>query len=370
MDVADFVVVGGGMAGVTVAASLAASGSVVVIEQEKALRMHATGKSVAAVLKSYGSATIQALTSISAGLIRDASETAKTSFLRSRPLLRYADVKDAALLEEMAGKSAFLESISPGDALKFCSALRPDAVHAAAIEVDAADVDVGALHDFYVQRLLAQGGRVDVDRRLLGGVYTRQEWRLETSRGPITAATVLIAAGAWADHVGKSLGARSMGVVSKKRTIALASVPGVPDDWPLVLDARETCYFRPYGKGVLLSPADESIHEPGDPQPDPADIMTAVVRLRSVTTLDLSWIYNSWAGLRTFSRDREPIVGWDPDQPALFWLAGQGGYGIQASPAIGQLSSAILCGGVIHQYQKRGVSLARLDPARFQESSQ
>jgi len=343
MDTADFVVVGGGMAGVTAAAALAVHGKVILLEQEAHMLGHATGKSVAGVLSSYGSSAIQKLTVASKQMIDAASDDTGVQFLTRRPFLRYAGEQQADLLKSMIEGSALLESIGPEEAIELCGALRRDHAIGAAVEIDAADVDVELLHSHYLHRFIENGGSVRPDERLIVGRFRAGLWLLETNRGHLSTPIVLNAAGAWCDDIAERLGAMALGLEPKKRTVAIVG-KRVPESWPLVADVEETCYFRPYGQALLISPADESPHGATEPVPDRKDIALAIARINAATTLELRSYYDSWAGLRTFSADRDPIVGFDSQQEGIFWIAGQGGYGIQAAPAIARLAVESILG--------------------------
>ena len=101
-----------------------------------------------------------------------------------------------------------------------------------------------------------------------------------------------------------------------------------------------------------------------DRVPDEDSIV--VERVRRASTLEVPRIDNKWAGLRSFVADRNPVVGFDPLLDGFFWLAGQGGYGIQTAPSMGRLSSALATGGGIPgDLARLGVAEAALSPGRF-----
>ncbi len=155
---------------------------------------------------------------------------------------------------------------------------------------------------------------------------------------------VIDAAGAWADVIATMAGVRTIGLQPRRRT---AVVVPAPDDqaietWPMVIDIDEQFYFRPEAAGLLLSPGDETLSEPCDAQPDEWDVATAIDRVETATTLQVRRVKRSWAGLRSFVADRSPVIGFAPDAPGFFWLAAQGGYGIQTAPAMGALATALV----------------------------
>jgi D-arginine dehydrogenase len=334
----DVAVVGGGMAGMSVAAELASTHSVAVLEQENQLAHHATGRSAAAFLESYGSPEVRALTRASRPLIESADTP--TPLLTPRPLLWIAAVDDGPALDRMVAEQPGLQVLTPAEARKICPVVRDGYLAGAALEPDAQDIDVAALHQVYVRRAQQAGVVVLRASRLVGATRKSGRWLLHHSSGDLTAGCVVNAAGAWADEVGALLGARRRGLEPLRRTIAIARAqPPVDPAWPLVADVDEAFYFRPEGPHVLLSPADETPSPPCDARPDEADVALAIERVNAATTLGIRSVVTTWAGLRTFAPDRNPVVGPDPDVPDLIWLAGQGGYGIQTAPALARLTA-------------------------------
>ena len=217
-----------------------------------------------------------------------------------------------------------------------CPVLRPDALAAAAVESGAHDIDVAALLQMYVTRASAAGAVVHRSCRLDRAERANGRWVLHHASGTVRADIVVNAAGAWADEVAARFGAWPCNLRPLRRTIAIARTEQpVSPAWPLVATVDEGFYFRPEGPNVLISPADETPSEPCDARPDEADVALAIDRVNRVTDLAIRSVVTTWAGLRTFAPDRNPVVGFDPDVAGLFWLAGQGGYGIQTAPGVG-----------------------------------
>jgi D-arginine dehydrogenase len=179
---------------------------------------------------------------------------------------------------------------------------------------------------------------------------------------------VVNAAGAWADRIADLAGAARIGLQPMRRTALIVEAPEGSDSqsWPMVIDIDEQFYFRPDAGALLLSPGDETPSDPCDAQPEELDIAIAVDRVQAATTLEVRRIRRSWAGLRSFVADRTPVVGFAADAPGFFWLAGQGGYGIQTSPAMGELAAALVRGqGVPAAFAEHGVAEADLSPQRL-----
>lgn len=340
----DVVVIGGGMAGVSVAAELAATHSVALLEQEDHLAHHATGRSAAMFLESYGTPAVRELTKASRPLIDAASEGSGVSILTPRPLLWIALHGQEDQLDTAVEQEPSLRRLDVGEARALCPALRADRIAGAAVEPDAQDIDVAALHQWYVREARRNGVTVLTGRGV--ETATRQgpaAWRLPHRTGDVSAAVVVDAAGAWADQVAERFGARPQGLEARRRTIAIGrpAEPLAPTA-PMVCDIGDTFYFRPEGPHVLMSPADETATEPCDARPDEVDVALAVERVNDATTLGIRSVASTWAGLRTFAPDRQPVVGNDPEVAGLFWLAGQGGTGIQMAPALARLAAELV----------------------------
>ncbi|GAA0813195.1 NAD(P)/FAD-dependent oxidoreductase [Spirilliplanes yamanashiensis] len=347
---ADVAVVGAGIAGVSVAAELSGHRSVVVLEQEAEPAYHTTGRSAAMFLESYGGPDVRALTAAGRAFL-DAVGT----LLTPRPLLWVAGADGLDRLAALAREQPALVPLSPDEAVALCPALRSSWCAGALLEPRALEIDVLGLHQHYLGAARRDGVRVLLGARVLAGRHTGGRWVLDTAAGPVAAAAVVNAAGAWADPVAAALGAPPVGLRPLRRTAAVARADGVDRTWPLVSDVAETFYFRPEGAGVLLSPADETPSEPCDARPDELDVALAIERVNAATTLGLRSVVTAWAGLRTFAPDRNPVAGPDPAAPGLWWLAGQGGYGIQTAPELARLVAASVAGGDV----PAAVSVAR-----------
>lgn len=351
------------MAGMSIAGELAGSRTVAVLEQEQELGAHATGRSAAALLESYGSPEVRALTRASRRLL-EAADTA-APLLTPRPLLWIADASRVEAVADLLAEQPGLRPISPADADAMCPVLRRDTLAAVALESEAHDIDVAALLQMYVTRASEAGAVVHRGCRLDRAERANGRWVLHSGSRTLDADIVVNAAGAWADQVAARFGARPWGLRPLHRTIAIARTEQpVNPAWPLVAAVDDGCYFRPEGPHVLISPADETPSEPCDARPDEADVARAIERVNRFTDLAIRSVVTAWAGLRTFAPDRNPVVGFDPDVPGLFWLAGQGGYGIQMAPALARLAAALVRGDSASPARLADVDLASISPAR------
>jgi D-arginine dehydrogenase len=376
VPVYDVAVIGGGIAGVSAACELAAAGRrVVVLEQEAQLAHHTTGRSAAVFLESYGPPAVRALTSASRADFDAAPGRFGTpTLLSARPALWVAPLDQVDALEHLLAEVSTLQPLTAADARIRCPALRAEWVVQAAVEEGAADIDVLALHQGYVRGLSGAGGEIRRSWPVTGLRWGGAAWRVESAKRPdapavLEAGAVVLAAGAWCDQLAALARAEPIGLRPLRRTIAVCRQPAegaLDPQGPLVSDAAHTWYFKPEGPNVLCSPADETPSEPCDARPKEADVALAIERVNAATTLQLRSVIQAWAGLRTFAPDRVPVVGEDPSIAGLWWLAGQGGYGIQTAPAMARtLVRLMLEGALPADVARSGVVPADLSPARF-----
>jgi D-arginine dehydrogenase len=349
MITADVVVVGAGIAGAGLAFELARHGRVVLLEAEEQPGYHTTGRSAAVYLKGYGNEVIRDLTTASEAFLETPPEGFTTAPLiqpRGALSLVREDQRDRLepTLRNLHRHVPAARALGPEEILDLVPALRPDYAVAAIFDPDARDLDVDALFQGYLRGFKARGGELACDAAVQELQRVQGSWQLTAGGRRYTAPIVVNAAGAWADQLARTAGLAPLGLVPKRRTALIVAGPTgfEVDGWPLVDDIDEEFYFRPQGKKLLCSPADETPVEPHDAWPEELDIAIAVDRIERAIPLDVRRIEHSWAGLRTFAPDKTPVVGFDPRTEGLFWLAGQGGYGIQTAPAMALLASRLV----------------------------
>ena len=368
---ADVIVIGAGIAGASAAAELAATGSVILLERESQPGYHTTGRSAALFSKVYGPAQIRALSRASAAFFDAPPQGfAANPLLRRRPvaLVGRADQTDKvhAEFEAVRGRGA-VSVISGEDLQRMMPLLREGYAAAALMEHDAADIDVHALHHGYLRLLKERGGSVVTSSDVNGLAQTADGWRVETGKGAFSALTVVNAAGAWADEIARLAGVAAVGLVPKRRTALIVDAPGGQADeaWPMVVDIDEQFYLKPDAGRLLISPADETPSPPCDAQPEELDIAICIDRIQTAFDIEVGRVLNSWAGLRSFVADKVPVVGFAADAPGFFWLAGQGGYGIQSAPAMARVAAALVRGEPVpDDIASEGVDPAALSPQR------
>ena len=354
----DIAVIGAGIAGASIAAELSPHARVVMLEAEDQPGYHATGRSAAFWEECYGGPEIVPLTLASGPYLRE------NGFLSQRGALYIGrDSEHAALdsfVEQFSRTGATLERLRRKELAAIVPGLKPEWT-GAVWEPACADIDVGALHAAYLRQAKAAGAALIVRAQVARIERMGEGWTLTTaSDQTLTARIVVNAAGAWADDIAQMAGARPIGIQPLRRTVAQLRVsPPPPGDLPLVLDVAGQFYFRPEGGRLWLSPHDEEPSLPCDAAPEELAVAEAIDRLEQVVDWRVEAVEHKWAGLRSFAPDRKPVYGFDPACDGFFWFAGQGGYGIQTSPAAARLGAQLLLG------LPRDAMTERLDAALY-----
>lgn len=362
------------MAGASVAAELADAGaSVCVLEGESQPNYHSTGRSAAIYIQNFGNRVIRGITAASRAFF-DAPPAGFVDhpLLTSRGVLTIASEAQMAAFEAMLAEADGMERVDPNEALALVPVLRPERVAAAALERGAMDIDVNALHAGYLRRLKTGGGRVVCDAQVTALARRGNGWEIRTRQGTFGARVVINAAGAWADVVAALAGVQPAGLEPRRRTALIIEAPaGIPvDRWPLVTDADDGFYFKPEAGKLLLSPADATPTVAGDVQPEDLDVAIAVDRFEQAVSFSVDRVTHRWAGLRTFAADGSPVIGWDTEVDGFFWLAGQGGYGIQTAPMAARAAAAlVLDAGLPNQLIAAGVTETDLSVARVRTAN-
>lgn len=349
------VVIGGGIAGVSAAFALAGHPSrpeVVLAEAEAELARHTTGRSAAQLILNYGAGPVRALTVASLPFLHKPPERYWDQALLTEQSVimvgteSQGDSIDASLAAAAAVNPEVRE-ISIAEAGERFPALRTDRFARATLEAGSYDIDVAGLHQCFVRGFRDLGGRVAVLTRVDGAApRDGGGWTLDTTDGPLEADRVVNAAGAWGDVVAAGAGLAPVGLVPKRRTaFMVASRWADSARWPMVADIDLAWYLKPDGPQFLCSPADETPSPPTDAKPEEIDVALAIDRINEATTLDIRSVRSQWAGLRTFTADGSMVIGPDPDRPDFIWCVGQGGTGIQTSPAAGRLVADLALDG-------------------------
>ena len=337
---ADFLIIGGGIAGISAAARLSAHGKVVLLEAEDHLAHHASGRSAAMYEPHYGAPPVVELSLASGDYFR-----AQKGVLGQRGILALAK---AGEMEQLArdAEDMVASRISVAEACALVPILNPAMVAGAAMAHHAWDIDTDLLIQGFARAARSNGGQVVTRARVIAITKIAGGWRVSSDAGAFTGATVINAAGAWVDEVAVLAGVRPLGFQPMRRSMARIPAPGGHDvsRWPMMFGAGETWYAKPDAGALIVSPAEEHPMPPHDAFADDMGLAEGLARYEEMVTEPVTRLIRNWAGLRTFAPDRVLVIGRDMREPAFFWLAGQGGYGFQSAPAASQLAADLITG--------------------------
>ena len=368
----DYLIIGAGIAGASIAYWLAPHAKVVLLERESQPGYHSTGRSAALFMESYGPPQVRALTCASRDFLENPPPGFTSySILSPRGALMVATEEQSQLLDE---HDAIVRSVSqrarrldPAGACALVPALRREHLLGAVYEPDASDIDVHALHQGYLRGVRQAGGSIFCDAEVQAMEYDGR-WKVQAGGRRYKAEVVVNAAGAWCDAVAALAGAAPIGLTPMRRAAFTFAPPEGMDSsrWPMFIGVDESYYVKPDAGMLLGSPANADPVAPHDVQAEELDIAIAIDRIETVTTLKIRRPRNVWAGLRSFVADGSFVGGFDGCVPGFFWAAGQDGYGIQSSAAAGELYAALLRGLPVPQrIANFGIDLAGLSPARL-----
>ncbi len=365
----DVIVIGGGIAGISAAAEIAAHCKVGVLEMEDQPGYHATGRSAAYFAPSYGNRVVRGVTSAAEHFFKTPpAGFCETELIKSRSAVFIAreDQKDS--LEKVSIEQPGLQLMDGKSLSSWVPILDPNYVSAGLRDNNGGDIDVNSLLQAYLKLLRQRGGAIHASHPVKGLKRSAGLWNIVTSQQEFAAPLIVNAAGAWADDIAGMAGLAKLGLQPKRRSVLLIDKPQDHeiDNWPLVVDVDEEFYFKPDAGQLLISPANEDPSNPCDSRPEELELAIGVDRFEKATGYEVKKINHSWAGLRTFAPDKTFVVGFDPGCDGFFWLAGQGGYGVQSAPGLAQLCMAILLGESLSS-QFKGVLEFRddVDPGRL-----
>ncbi len=345
-NVFDFAVIGAGIAGASVALELASQASVIMLERESQPGYHSTGRSAAMYIPSYGPLPIQALTKASGDFFENPYDTFGTaSLLKARSELLIAQQDQLPALENYykeCGTNSGLEKLTAEQTRAHCPLLKTGYAAAGLIENSSSDIDVHTLHRGYLNGFTHANGTLALNSGVSSLQRTANIWKISTSRDTYRAHTIINAAGAWADEIGRLADAELIGLTPKRRTAITIELPAIPgfDRIPLTADIEERFYIKPDAGRLLISPANEDPMPPCDVQPEELEIAQCIDQIETAFDIDVKTIVSRWAGLRSFVADKCPVIGYSNKADNFFWLAGQGGYGIQSCPAAARFAAS------------------------------
>lgn len=369
----DFLIVGAGIAGASIGYWLAPHARVILLERESQPGYHSTGRSAALFMESYGTAQVRALTMTSRAFFEQPpAGFSEHPLLAPRGALIVARHGEQALLDE---HWRILQAVTPRAAKLDAEAarrrlpvLRPERVLGAVLEPDAADMDVHAIHQGYLRGIRRAGGRLVCGAEPDSIERVGDRWQVIAGDARYEASVLVNAAGAWADAVAALAGVRGIGIEARRRSAFVFEPPAdlEIEHWPMAIGAAEDWYLKPDARMLLGSPANADPVPPQDVQPEEFDIALAIHRIEEMTTLSIRRPARTWAGLRSFVADGDLVGGFDPEAPGFFWVAAQGGYGIQTSAAMGEACAALARGLPIpERIAGFGLTADMLGPARL-----
>ncbi len=369
----DIAIIGGGIAGFSLAHFLGDARKVVVLEQEDAFGYHTTGRSAGEFSYSHHTRLVGGLAKLSFQFLNDpAPAFTETRLLNPRGAIYIAAEekreKLATVFDTERRNSSDIVMLTVEEVMQRAPILNPDFFSSAFYDPNCWDIEVETLFQSYIRSAKKSGVVAHTKAGLLSAIRKQGQWHIETATGTFAASTIVNASGAWADKTATLVGANAIGITPLRRTIITVELPPeiTVSTLPEVAEIEEDFYMKPDAGKLMISPADEHLSEPCDARPEELDIAWAMHWLSEATSINARHVSHSWAGLRSFAPDRAPVVGWDAKIDGLFWLAGQGGFGIQTSPALGQLAASLLLADKQpDNFLAQGFDLKWVTPKRF-----
>ena len=345
----DIIVLGSGIAGISIASELSEYLNVCVLEKERLISYHSTGRSLAFYLESYGNEVIRQLTSASKDFFYNRIDTtSKNTLIKKRGVIHIANkfqtIKLKNLYETLTKNNENFKILNKLQTMELLPCLNDEYVDSSIYDSEASDIDVNAVYNIYLKKLTKNNGKVITDIKITEFLHQDHGWKILTNQDEFQTKIIVNAAGAWCDRIATNVGAKNINIVPKKRTIFCFKPTNIKlnNEWPLGVDVEENFYFKIENDTVIASPADETPTVPHDAQAEDIDIALGIERIKKSTLFEFNSIFNKWAGLRSFVEDKTPVIGFDNKFNNFFWFAGQGGYGIQTAPALSKIASNLI----------------------------
>jgi len=345
----DIIVLGSGIAGISIASELSEYLNVCVLEKEGLISYHSTGRSLAFYLESYGNEVIRQLTSASKNFFYNRIDTtSKNILIKKRGVIHIANkfqtIKLKNLYKTLTKNNENFKILNKLQTMELLPCLNDEYVDSSIYDSEASDIDVNAIYNIYLKNLTKNNGKVITDIKITEFLHQVHGWKILTNQDEFYTKIIVNAAGAWCDLIATNVGAKKINIVPKKRTIFCFKPTNIKlnNKWPLGVDVEENFYFKIENDTVIASPADETPTVPHDVQAEDIDIALGIERIKNSTLFEFNSIFNKWAGLRSFVKDKNPVIGFDNKFKNFFWFAGQGGYGIQTAPALSKIASNLI----------------------------
>lgn len=373
MNRVDFIIIGAGIAGASTGYWLSRQGRVAVLEREEHAGYHSTGRSAALYTVAYGTPQVRALTGASRAFFDNPPEGFSEHPIltpRGEMVVDFSD-DPTELRRQLDSARENVPEAQLLDADQACAlvpVLRREKVFGAMLDPSAADIDTDALHQGYLRGIRRNGGSVHTGHEVQAITRKADLWRVTTGQGEFTAPVLVNAAGAWCDGLATLAGVRPLGLQPKRRAAFIFAAPEGVDShaWPALVSLDESFYFKPDAGMLLGSPANADPVDAHDVQPEELDIALGIHQIEEHTHMSIRRPTRTWAGLRSFFADGDLVAGYDDQAPGFFWVAGQGGYGIQTSAAMGEASASLILRQPLPEHLGRfGLTAAQLSPARL-----
>ena len=344
----DVIIIGSGIAGISLASKLSSDLSVCVIEKEKLLSYHSTGRSFAFYVESYGNETIRKLTKASKNYFLENNNINSRKLLNKRGALYVANHNQINSRNNLYNEldSPLIKILDKKQTLEKLPCLKEDYVNSSLYDLEASDIDVDLLYNTYLKKFKNTKGVVLTDIQILEFKRNKKNWEIKTNNNTFHCKIIVNAAGAWADEIAKKINTKIINLIPKRRTVFCFKPSNfdINKNWPLCVDVDENFYFKVENDLILSSPADETPTIAQDCIPEELDIAIGIDRINKATNFKFKSIVNQWAGLRNFVTDKTPVIGFDRNIENFYWLSGQGGYGIQTSPALSDIAANEILG--------------------------
>ena len=356
----DVIVLGSGIAGISIAAELSKKCSVCILEKEKNTSYHSTGRSMAFFIESYGNETVRKLTTASKNFFINYKDPfLNRKLLNKRGVLHIGNNRQniivKKLYEQLTEINNNFDLLNKNQTLDLLPCLKEEYVTSSVYDFEASEIDINLMYDFYLKKFKNNGGVIIKDILIKEINNQNSIWELVSNQNKISSKLLINAAGAWCDEVANMVKTKKIDLIPKKRTIFCFKPKDIKlsNNWPLATDVEEKFYFKVENETVLASPADETPTFPHDAQPDEIDIAIGIERINSATKFIFNSITNKWAGLRSFVKDKTHVIGFDENIQNFYWFAGQGGYGIQTAPALAKIASNEILGNDNTYFKKQ-----------------
>lgn len=366
----DVIILGSGIAGMSLGAKLSETLSVCILEKEKIISYHSTGRSFAFYIESYGNNIIRKLTKASKEFFINNKSLDNQKILKKRGALYLANKLQINEKNNLYIKlnDPKIEKLTDKETLKLLPCINEKYIHSSIYDSEASDIDVNILYNIFLKKFKNNNGQLFTDTNIINYKKHHNSWEINTHSNKYSCNIIVNAGGAWSDEISKNIGGTKIGLVPKKRTV-FCFKPNkikIENKWPLAVDVEENFYFKIENDIVLASPADETPSYPHDSFPDDYDIAVGIDRIKNSTIFDFKSIINKWSGLRNFVEDKTPVIGFDKQIDNFFWLTGQGGYGIQTSPALADICNNLILNISNNNFiEKYEINIDLMDVKRF-----